>query len=69
MCRIFHENLSLIGQIVFSKSCQPGRKTVFRETTQHESVPETLRLLRLFTPVLEISDQNSVFCSISTHVY
>ena len=59
MCRIFHENLSLIGQIVFSKSYQPDRKTLFRETTQHESVPETLRLLRLFTPVLEISDQNS----------
>ena len=31
MCRIFHENLSLIGQIVFSKSCQPGRKTMFQE--------------------------------------
>ena len=60
MYRIFHENLSLIGQIVLSKSCQPGQKTLFRETTQHESVPETLRLLRLFTPVLEISDQNSV---------
>ena len=69
MCRIFHENLSFIGQIVFSKSCQPDRKTLFRETIQQESVPETLRLLRLFTPVLEISDQNSVPYSISTHVY
>ena len=69
MCRIFHEILSSIGQIVFSKSCQPGRKTLFRETTQHESFPETLRLLRLFTPVLGISDQNGVSYSISTHVY
>ena len=31
MCKIFYENLSSIGRIVFSKSCQPGRKTLFRE--------------------------------------
>ena len=31
MCRITYQNFSLIGSIVFLKSCQPGEKTLFRE--------------------------------------
>ena len=51
MCRIFHENLSLIGQIVFSKSCQPDRKTLFREK----------RDLLLFTKILCKSSDSKIF--------
>ena len=51
MCRISHENLSLIGQIVFSKSCQLGRKTLFREK----------RDLLLFTKILCKSSDSKIF--------